>query len=213
MNVMTMLGVNTTWMDEETFKIIPIDKDAPYNEMIYDVNSDTLIILSKEKRTGFHMVERLSPNGYPIPVKGPVKNEETRFQMERVQLETFIEYYITNRQDILKLIEIHCLNAKDGMYSKAFKRADEIKESLKKAESYGESLKKSLVDALTNYVYSDKTTTSTSDRVSTQDITAETDTYEYAGPHKNFKTYTLNDEATAYFNGVPIGNDDPADNA
>lgn len=104
----SMLLINTTWNEKESFKLIPISNDAPYAECIFDPESKVLVIISKITKTAMHMLPRLDETGYPTVInKGPNAGKQ---KQERKQIDVFYEYYIENVNDIKNLISNLAVN-------------------------------------------------------------------------------------------------------
>lgn len=105
-----MLLVKGQWGEKETFKLIPINKDCPYVEGFYDIESKTLVLLGREKKRGLHFVQKLNAQGMPIPLKIDGKIHPNRFVQERIEMESFTEYYIDDVKDILVIIKLMAQN-------------------------------------------------------------------------------------------------------
>jgi hypothetical protein len=108
---------SSTYDGKPTFKMIPISKDCPYNEVLFDPTEKILAIVSKEKKDNFHMLPRLSELGDMIPVKGKPRPSGKSFHEQRVTLETYYEYYMTDLGDIEQFIELFAANATTFQYS------------------------------------------------------------------------------------------------
>ncbi len=114
-----MLLVNSEWDKKPTFKMIPTRIDCPYNEAIYDPETKALAVISKEKKETFHFLPRLDDNGDILRVKpGKTRSGGKPYQEQRVNVETYYEYYISDRQDIDNFIKTFADNTDEFDYSK-----------------------------------------------------------------------------------------------
>ena len=104
-NMKTMILVTSSWNKRRTFKMIPTDKDCPYNECIFDLDNKVLAIISKEYKQNFHMIPELDMGGMPV------KNTE-----ERVKLDTYYEYFIEDKDEIVNFIKEIALNSSNYNY-------------------------------------------------------------------------------------------------
>jgi hypothetical protein len=106
-----MLLITSSWGPAKTFKMIPINKDCPFNECIYDVQSKTLAIIGKESKTAFHMMPKLDAQGDVMRLKIGKKENGKDYAEERKVLETFYEYYITEKSEIEDFIAKFAVNS------------------------------------------------------------------------------------------------------
>ena len=82
---------------DETFKLIPIRLECPYNEAVFGPKEKVLFVISKEKKKNLHKV----------------KNND-------VVIEKYYEYHITTEQEIINFINMFCENAVKFDYHKYF---------------------------------------------------------------------------------------------
>jgi hypothetical protein len=104
----SMLLVGATWNNKKTFKLIPISKEAPYIEAIYDKESKVFVIISKDTKTALHMLPSLDEAGAPIKITKGAHAGKPR--QERRQIEVFMEYYLENKEDISNVISNLAIN-------------------------------------------------------------------------------------------------------
>lgn len=115
-----MLLITAPWGSSKSFKLIPV-KDGLFVEGIYDVEHKVLMMISKIKKDTFHMTAKLDDNGdrmAPIGKKPRLERIDERGQMvpglpyreEREKLETFQEYYITEKAEIENFIKMVSVN-------------------------------------------------------------------------------------------------------
>lgn len=109
----TMRIITSTWNKQKTFKLIPISADCPYNEGIFDPETKTLAIISKDKKQSMHMVTKLNESGDPEFLKIGKRLNGKDYKEERKILETFYEYYIEDKGDILNFLSDVAVNYKD----------------------------------------------------------------------------------------------------
>jgi hypothetical protein len=111
----TMLLVTSVWQSKKCFRLIPVTQTCPYSEGIYDPDSKVLVMMSGFRKQSFHMVPKLNENGDPSKTKAPRPNGKT-YQEQRVALETFEEFYISEKQEIENLINMIAINAETFDY-------------------------------------------------------------------------------------------------
>ena len=99
----SMLMITGNWGPTMSFKLIPISGDAPYIEAIYNPMGKALAIIGTKKKDVFHMVERLDENGDPKSKKAKATKDEP-YQKQRVTVESYSEYYITEYDEIKDFI-------------------------------------------------------------------------------------------------------------
>jgi hypothetical protein len=117
----TMMLYTSYWGDKKTFKLMPITKDCPFVEGIYDKSTGMLVIIGKDKKEGFHMVPKLDDQGRPMPLGKMGKTSpglEQAFKQERRALETYPEYYLMELEEIEAFVEGFALNTKTFNYKK-----------------------------------------------------------------------------------------------
>ena len=115
----TMMLVQATWQESQTFRMIPISESCPYVECIFDPGTKVFVIISKIKRTSLQMLPKLDDNGDPIAVKHARPNGRN-FREERHKIEVFQEFYIEDKTAVESLIELFAVNAKKFDYKKFF---------------------------------------------------------------------------------------------
>jgi len=49
----SMMLVQATWQEQQTFRMIPIKDECPYVECIFDPGTKVFVIISKIKKTSF----------------------------------------------------------------------------------------------------------------------------------------------------------------
>jgi len=113
----TMMLVQATWNDKQTFRMIPITDTCPYVECIMDPDTKVFVIISKITKTTLHMLPRLDDNGDAVVPK--VKRANGRnVREERSKIETFQEFYVEDMTAVHELVNLFALNAKTFDYKK-----------------------------------------------------------------------------------------------
>lgn len=101
----TMMLIKSTWNQGKTFRLIPIHKDCPYNEAIYDPSLKILAVISKESKETFQMVPKFDDKGDVLAVK-KIRDNSKNYAEERRALDTWYEYYMEESNDIKTFIEL-----------------------------------------------------------------------------------------------------------
>lgn len=100
----SMRIITSTWGPAKTFKMIPITRECPYNECIFDVNTKVLAIISKESKESLHMLPKLTESGDVMRLKLGKKENGKDYAEERKALVTFYEYYIEAKDEIIDFV-------------------------------------------------------------------------------------------------------------
>jgi uncharacterized membrane protein len=104
-----MMIYKSKWNDKETFRMIPLTMECPYNEIIFDPEQKVLAIISKDRKEKPLMLPRLSDKGDIIPAKRP--NTDHTWQEQRVMMESYYEYYLENMADIESFVKHFAVNS------------------------------------------------------------------------------------------------------
>jgi hypothetical protein len=115
----TMMLVQATWQESQTFRMIPISESCPYVECIFDPGTKVFVIISKIKRTSLQMLPKLDEYGQPVT--GAKGHKE-----ERNKIDVFQEFYIEDKIAVEDLINLLAVNASTFDY-KAFMTVEEAK--------------------------------------------------------------------------------------
>lgn len=107
----TMMLVQATWNDKQTFRMIPIADNCPYVECIMDPDTKVFVIISKITKTTLHMLPKLDDNGDPMATKVKRANGRT-VREERAKIETFQEFYVEDMAAVHELVNLFAANAK-----------------------------------------------------------------------------------------------------
>jgi hypothetical protein len=115
----SMMIVQATWQDKQTFRMIPLTESCPYVECLFDPESKVFVIISKTKKITLHMLPKLDDYGQPIAGSKGLKQE-------RHKLEVFQEFYIEDKVAIKDLVHGFAVNADTFDYN-AFMEAEASK--------------------------------------------------------------------------------------
>ena len=113
-----MMIISSPFRNAESFALVPVTSDTPYVEAMFDPASGILAVISKVSKQSFHMVPRLDDNGQPQRLKVPNKTTGKTIKEQRVSMETFSEFYITNKEEIKNFINIFAINADSYDFAK-----------------------------------------------------------------------------------------------
>ncbi len=105
-----MLLITTFWGQAKTFKLMPINNDCPYMEVIYDIPTQMLVSLSKTMKENYEMLPKLDDDGELIGTKKPKRNGKP-FKEERRLLNVPQEFYLIERNEQENFINTFAINA------------------------------------------------------------------------------------------------------
>ena len=113
MNEKTMMLIQATWQDAQTFKLLPVSSNSPYVECIFDPETKVFVVISKIRKTSLHMLPKLDEYGQSVTgTKG--------MKQERHKIEVFQEFYVEDLKAIDSLIQMHASNVDEFDYKKFF---------------------------------------------------------------------------------------------
>jgi len=133
MNENSMMLVQATWNDKQTFRMIPIAESCPYVEVIFDPDTKVFVIISKLTKQSLHMLPRLDDNGDPQHTQGPRPNGRN-VREERHKLEVFQEFYVEDKKAMDELITLFAINAKTFNYNVFLNAKEEVAKVEKSAK-------------------------------------------------------------------------------
>ncbi len=116
MSQKTMMLITSTWGENKTFRLIPIENNCPFVEAIYDPEGGVLVLISNVKKQSLHMLAKLDEQGDPVKLKKPRANFKP-YPEERKTIETFQEYYVAEKSEIKEIINMFAINADSFDYS------------------------------------------------------------------------------------------------
>ena len=111
----TMMLVQSTWQEKQTFRMIPIADSCPYVECIMDPETKVFVVISKITKQSLHMLPRMDDNGDPMFTKTTRPNGR-QIKEERHKIEVFQEFYLEDKIAIKDLIHLFAVNAKTFDY-------------------------------------------------------------------------------------------------
>lgn len=112
-----MLVVTSTFRGAKSFNLIPATPECPYVEAMFDPSSGILAVISKVMKQSYHMLPKLDDNGDVLRVKGGPREGGKTVREERRLVDTFSEFYITDKTEIENFINIFGINAEQFDYS------------------------------------------------------------------------------------------------
>lgn len=112
-----MLLVSSAFRGAQSFNLVPATPECPYVEAMYDPSSGILAVISKVMKQSYHMIPKLDDNGDPLRVKGTPREGGKTVREERRLVDTFSEFYITDKQEINDFINIFAVNAESFDFS------------------------------------------------------------------------------------------------
>jgi hypothetical protein len=124
-----MMLVNSSFRNAKSFTLIPVSADSPYVEAMFDPQSSILAIISKVMKQSYHMVPKLNDDGQPIRLKSPNQETGKTVKEERRLVDTFSEFYLSDKKDIETFIHMFAVNASDFDYKEFFVDVKETKVS------------------------------------------------------------------------------------
>ena len=108
-----MMLVNSTFRNAKSFTLIPVSMDSPYTEAMFDPASGILAVISKVMKQSYHMVPKLDDDGQPQRLKNPNAQTGKTHKEERRLVDTFSEFYLSDRGDIETFIHMFAINAEN----------------------------------------------------------------------------------------------------
>lgn len=112
----SMMLLTSNWGGMPSFSLMPVYEDCPYVEALYNPAHKTLAIIGKTKKDTFHMIPRLDDEGHPIKAKKGTPEKPNKLQ--RVNQESYTEYYLIDRSEIESFIQNFCVNHAEFDYKK-----------------------------------------------------------------------------------------------
>lgn len=109
MSEKSMILVQSSWQDAQTFRMIPISESCPYVECIFDPATKVFVVILKITKTTLHMLPKLDE--YGIAITGAKGTKQ-----DRNKIEVFQEFYLEDQAGILDIIEHFAVNAKKFDY-------------------------------------------------------------------------------------------------
>lgn len=115
-----MILIHSSFRNVKSFSLIAASENCPYVEAMYDPASGILAVINKQRKQIFHMLPKLDDNGQPMRLKFPDKETGRTVKEQRVTLDSFSEYYISDKEDIINFVNIFAINAESFNFSQYF---------------------------------------------------------------------------------------------
>ena len=131
-SVKNMMIYSSKWNEKQTFRMMPIDSNCPFNEAIFDPEQKVLAVVSKDNKDKPMMMPRLNDRGDLVATKRA--NGEQGWQEQRVILSAYYEYYLEDINDIVAFVKRFAVNDDSKLF------ADIIQEVVNEGLSVPESL-------------------------------------------------------------------------
>ena len=106
-----MMLVSSSFRGAKSFTLIPVSQDSPYVEALFDPSSSVLAVISKVMKQSYHMVPKLDDEGQPMRLKKPNMQTGKTVKEERRLVDTFSEFYLSDKKDIETFIHMFAINA------------------------------------------------------------------------------------------------------
>lgn len=119
-----MMLITSSFRNVKSFNLIPVSNDSPYTEALYDPASGILAVISKVKKQSYHMMPKLDEDGQPMRLKNPNPQTGKTVKEQRVLVDTYSEFYITDKAEIETFIQLFGINASSFDY-KQYMSVDE----------------------------------------------------------------------------------------
>lgn len=126
----SMILITSNWQDQKTFKMIPVTKECPFNEAIFDPDAKVLAIVGTAMKPAFHMLPKLDENGDPLMAKRRTANNPNPYAQQRVTIDTYYEYFLEEQSEIETFVKAFASNADSFDYSSYLKKAFVTKDEL-----------------------------------------------------------------------------------
>lgn len=107
----SMLLTTITLGKGKTFSLIPLSKDCPYVEGVFDPQRKILALLLKEKKNHFSFMPKLDDVGMVVPNTSQRSKEQQPFKQERKMFEVFHEIQVEDAADIITVVDMFAVNA------------------------------------------------------------------------------------------------------
>lgn len=124
-----MMLVKSSFRGMKSYSLIPVSLDCPYVETMYDPSSGMMAVITKQKKESYHMVPKLDEEGQPMRLKKPNPQTGKTVKEQRVKIDTFSEFYITDKEDLDNFISLFAINSLDFDYKSYHVDVDKVKQS------------------------------------------------------------------------------------
>lgn len=124
-----MMIYATKWNEKQTFRMLPITMECPFNEVIFDPEQKVLAVVSKDSKEKPMMMPRLNDRGDLVQTKRA--NGEQGWQEQRVIMNSYYEYYIEDVNDIKNFVKLFAINEGAKVFIETVDAAFEVEEEKK----------------------------------------------------------------------------------
>jgi hypothetical protein len=107
MKQMNMMVYSALWQGQPSFRMLPIEKDCPFNEVLYNPIEKVLAIISKDQKEKPQLLPKLNDKGELIANKA---GSSTPWQEERRMMPAYYEYYLETIEDIESFVKHFAFN-------------------------------------------------------------------------------------------------------
>jgi hypothetical protein len=125
MSEKSMILVQSSWQETQTFRMIPISESCPYVECIFDPATKVFVVILKVTKTTLHMLPKLDE--YGIAITGAKGTKQ-----DRNKIDIFQEFYLEDKAGITDIVEYFAINAKKFDYKSFMEVASEEVSETKK---------------------------------------------------------------------------------
>jgi len=105
MEIRSMFVHYSEWNGKDSFRLIPITTECPFNEVLYDPENKVLMVISKDKKEKPMFIPALDKKGKTI-----TSRRTKEIQEERQVMDMYYEYYIESITDIKDFITMFAIN-------------------------------------------------------------------------------------------------------
>jgi len=108
---------------DDTFKMMAINNDCPYLEVMYHTQLGVLIVVSKASYEKPQRIPMLDSNG-DVEMRKKVLQDRPAYKEKRIMIQAQQEYQIVTKEEQVAFIKEFAINEKEFEYNK-FLRADD----------------------------------------------------------------------------------------
>tara|TARA_R110002020_G_scaffold335596_1_gene550780 strand:+ start:17569 stop:18033 length:465 start_codon:yes stop_codon:yes gene_type:complete len=112
-----MMLFTSAFRGAKTFNLAPVSLDCPYVECLFDPESKILAVITKTMKQSYHMIPKVDDSGDPVRLKVTRRESGKNIKEQRVLIDTFSEFYISNKNEIEDFITTFAINANNFDYT------------------------------------------------------------------------------------------------
>jgi len=106
-----MLLFKSALGEHDTFRMIPVNKECPYLEVVYDPATTRLIVITKNNKQSFQFIPKVTGDGDLSMIKGKPRPNGTQYREERVLVDIQDEFFIMDKEEQQVFVESFAVNA------------------------------------------------------------------------------------------------------